>query len=142
MKKYNTPFFTLYENTFLVLIEDLGKEKALKLLNKIFALGLKKAYDAAGFKKGDPNNFVKVVSTRDKNVGLKVKFPQVTDDKIIYQFHTDPFPSLKGKVNPSDLDASYMNFKVNYLLGNKWAYKTTKHIWKGDKYTEHVIAKK
>jgi hypothetical protein len=28
-----------------------------------------------------------------------------------------------------------------YLLGGGWSYKTTKHIWRGDSFTEHVITR-
>ncbi|MCD6247404.1 MAG: hypothetical protein J7J87_03175 [Candidatus Diapherotrites archaeon] len=142
MKEYNAPFFALYENTFLVLKENFGEEKALEIFTKIMERGLKKAYDAMGFQKGNPQDFARVLRARDESVGLHVEFPEVSENKIVYQFHTDPFPNLKGQVEPEKLDATYMGFKVRYLLGNNWGYKTTKHLWKGDPYTEHVIFKK
>ncbi|MEW6295078.1 MAG: hypothetical protein AB1467_02140 [Candidatus Diapherotrites archaeon] len=142
MVKYNGAFFGLYENLFLVIKKECGEKKALKLFTKIMVKGLKKAYDKMGFKKGKPEDFVKVVGARDKGVGLKVRFPKITQKEIVYQFYTDPFPNLKGKVSPEKLDAAYMQFKVNYLLGNNWQYKTRKHIWKGDNCTEHLITKK
>ena len=54
----------------------------------------------------------------------------------------DPFPNLKGHVDPQKLDASYMNFKLKYLLGDDWEYKMTKHLWNGNDCIEHYIYKK
>ena len=139
---YNKAFFGLYENWFLVLKEELGEAKALELFTKVMCFGLGKAYDSMGFKKGFAKEFARVVGARDDSVGLCVEFPEVSEKRIVYQFHTDPFPGLKGKVAPEKLDATYMQFKVDYLLGAGWSYKTTKHLWKGDKFTEHVITKK
>lgn len=139
---YNAAFFSLYENLFLVLKSELGKKQALFLFRKIMEKGLKAAYDKMGFNVGKPREFVQVVRARDKSVGLIVKFPIVEKNRIVYQFWTDPFPNLKGKISANELDNTYMQFKVHYLLGKKWNYKTTKHIWKGDKITEHVIEKK
>ncbi|MBI3190765.1 hypothetical protein HYZ41_03615 [archaeon] len=139
--QYNAAFFGTHEAYFLILKELKGEKFALDATGKVMKRGLGKAYDSTGFVKGSPKDFVRVVGERDRSVGLKVKFPAVSDNKIVYQFHTDPFPNLKGKVKPGNLDATYMDFKVNYLLGKDWKYKTTKHIWKGDEYTEHVIEK-
>jgi len=132
----------LYENLFLVLKEEFGEEKALELFTKIMRFGLKKAYDATGFQKGSPKDFAKVVGARDKSVGLKVSFPEIQKEKIVYRFLTDPFPGLKGKVDFAKLDATYMQFKAEYLLGSDWKYETTRHFWNGSKFTEHVISKK
>ncbi|HLD59256.1 MAG TPA: hypothetical protein VI977_06535 [archaeon] len=139
---YNKAFFGLYENLFLVLKEEFGEEKALELFTKIMRFGLKKAYDATGFQKGSPKDFAKVVGARDKSVGLKVSFPEIQKEKIVYRFLTDPFPGLKGKVDFAKLDATYMQFKAEYLLGSDWKYETTRHFWNGSKFTEHVISKK
>ena len=76
---------------------------------------------------------------RDKNVGIRVKFPTVEKDKIVYQFLDDPFPGLNGKVNAEDLVDTYINFKIKTILGEAWNYKITKHFWNGDKYTEIEI---
>ncbi len=143
MAELNELFFRLYEITFLVNREDpeVGEEKALELMAKYFETGLKRAYDDMGFRKGDAREFARIVGARDRSVGLDVRFPVVTKDKIVYQFHDDPFPGLKGEVEPEKLDATYMAFKVRYLLGDDWGYTTTKHIWK-DGHTEHVIEKK
>ena len=103
--------------------------------------GLSKSYGTS-FEKGLPSEFERLVGERDKLVGLRVEFPKVTDGELIYQFHDDPFPNLKGFVNAKDLDRCYMNFKVQYILGENWNYKTIKHIWSGDDYTEHVLFKK
>jgi len=138
---YNKAFFSVYENLFLVLKKEFGEEKALKLFSKVMRFGLKKAYDSSGFQKGSSKDFMRVVGERDRSVGLKVSFPIVERKKIIYRFLTDPFPGLKGKVTAKKIDYTYMPFKVNYLLGKKWNYKTTNHLWEGKKFTEHVIYK-
>lgn len=140
--QYNKAFFGLYENIFLVLKEELGEERALQLFSKVMQRGLRKAYDASGFQKGKARDFAKVVGERDASVGLKVSFPVVEENKIVYRFLTDPFPGLKQAVEPEKLDATYMGFKVNYLLGEEWGYKTGKHLWKGDEFTEHIISRK
>jgi len=142
MVEYNQAFFSLYVNLFKVLKEGFREEKALEIFSKIMEMGLKAAYDNMGFIKGNEKSFAKVLKARDESVGLKVKFPLIEKGKIIYQFHTDPFPELKGIVAFEKLDATYMKFKVSYLLSQEWGYKTTKHIWRGDKYTEHIIEKK
>jgi len=139
--EYNKAFFGLYENVFLVLKEEFGEEKGLALFSKIMHYGLKKAYDSSGFQKGSAKDFARVVSERDQSVGLKVAFPTVEENKIVYQFLTDPFPALKGKVEAHKIDATYMKFKVDYLLGSNWNYKTTKHLWKEDEFTEHILAR-
>ncbi|MEW6295584.1 MAG: hypothetical protein AB1467_04795 [Candidatus Diapherotrites archaeon] len=135
---YNKAFFGLYENLFLVLKKEFRVKKALKIFEKIITFGLKKTYDQSGFRKGNLSDFVRVVKARDNSVGLKVSV-KVHSNKIIYRFFTDPFPGLKGKVSAEKLDATYMKFKVNYLLGPKWKYETTKHLWVKDHFTEHKI---
>jgi hypothetical protein len=142
MKEYNAAFFTLYENFFLILKENLGEEKTLELLGKVLERGLGRSYDSMGFQKGSPQDFARVIKARDEGVGLHVEFPEIGENRIIYRFHTDPFPNLKGQVDPGKLDATYMAFKVRYLLGEGWSYSTTKHLWRGDSFTEHVIARK
>jgi hypothetical protein len=142
MKEYNKAFFGLYENMFFVLKQNFGEGQALRLFGQIMEKGLKEAYDTSKFERGNPKDFARVVGERDRNVGLHVKFPEIGENRIIYQFHTDPFPNLKGHVDPKKLDDTYMRFKVNYLLGEDWDYKTTKHLWNGDDCTEHVIYRK
>lgn len=135
MREYNAAFFGLYENLFIILKENFGEERALDLFRQIMEKGLKKAYDASGFKRGSPKDFVRVVGERDRNLGLHVEFPKITENKIVYRLYTDPFPGLKGQVEHKKLDDTYMNFKVKYLLGEEWTYKTTKHLWDGDEFT-------
>ncbi|MEM2137694.1 MAG: hypothetical protein QW568_01255 [Candidatus Anstonellaceae archaeon] len=139
--KYNSAFFGLCENVFLLLKNEFGKKRALSFFSKIIAAGLKKAYDAEGFARGSATDFARAVGRRDKSVGLRVKFPAVAKDRIIYQFWTDPFPNLKGHVPAAEIDRAYMRFKVQYLLGKGWKYHTTKHLWKGDLCTEHIITR-
>jgi len=122
--------------------EELGEEKALELFTKVMEKGLKKAYEASGFEKGKAEDFASVVKERDESVGLEVEFSEVTEERIVYRFLTDPFPGLKGKVDAGKLDNTYMQFKVWFLLGDKWEYKTGKHLWKGNEFTEHVISRK
>lgn len=141
MMEYNAAFFRLYENVFIVLKEELGEDAALAVLRRIMELGLKEAYDAAGFRQGSAEDFMKVIRGRDESVGLRVEFPEASESRIVYRFHTDPFPNLRGRVDHAKLDDTYMSFKVRYLLGSGWSYETTKHIWDGDEYTEHVIMK-
>ncbi len=138
---YNAAFFGAHERYFLVLKEVFGEQKALEIVTKVMEANLGKSYSSMGFEKCNPRDFARVVGERDKSVGLDVRFPVVSDSKIIYQFHTDPFPGLKGHVEPEKLDATYMRFKVEFLLGQGWTYRTTKHLWKGYAFTEHVIEK-
>ena len=140
--KYNVAFFGAHEAYFLILKKIKGEKFALDTIRRVMERNLGKAYAATGFTKGNPKDFAKVVSKRDASVGLVVKFPIVSENKIVYQFHTDPFSGLKGHISSKKLDATYMKFKVDFLLGSDWSYRTTKHLWKGDKYTEHVIEKK
>jgi hypothetical protein len=139
MSEYDAAFFGLYENTFLVLKQDLGEDRALDLFRRIMEGGLGRAYDSMGFQRGSPRDFARVVGERDSGVGLRVEFPEITGNRIVYRFHTDPFPNLKGHVEPGKIDDTYMAFKVRYLLGSDWGYTTTRHIWNGDGFTEHVI---
>jgi len=138
---YNAAFFGLFENVFKLLKEEYGEDRALEHFSTLMERGLSKSY-GANLKKGDPVEFERLVAERDKLVGLHVEFPCVTDEQLVYQFHDDPFPNLKGYVDPHKLDHCYMNFKVQYILGSEWDYKTTKHLWNGDACTEHVIYKK
>lgn len=142
MPEYNAAFFTLYENVFLILKGKLGEEKALDILGRVMERGLGRAYDSMGFRRGSPRDFARVIKARDESVGLHVEFPEIGESRIVYRFHTDPFPNLKGKVAPEKLDSTYMTFKVRYLLGDGWGYSTTKHLWRGDPFTEHVITRK
>jgi len=137
----NLAFFGLYENLFIVLKEEHGGEMALNIFRKVMEKGLKTAYDKMGFKKGNINDFVRVLTERDNSVGLRVKFPEITENKIVYQFYDDPFPGLKGKVEHEKLDDTFISFKIKHILGNEWKYKTTKHAWDGNEYTEYVITR-
>ena len=140
--EYNAAFFGLHETYFLVLKEEKGEDFALDIMRRVMERGLGKTYSFAGFKKGDPHSFARVVGQRDESVGLKVEFPEVSGERIVYRFLTDPFPSLKGQVAAEKLDATFMKFKVEFLLGKEWSYTTTKHMWNGDSFTEHVIEKR
>ena len=100
--------------------------------------GLSKAY-GSNFKKGLTSEFARLVGERDNNVGLLVKFLEISDNKLIYQFYTDPFPNLKNEIASHNLDDTFIAFKVKYILGDDWSYKNTTHLWNGDSCTEFVI---
>ncbi len=140
--KYNAAFFGAHEAYFLILKELEGEDFALKAMRRVMERNLGRAYSAMEFEKGSPHGFVRVVGERDKSVGLRVEFPHVSNRKVVYRFHTDPFPNLRGHVDPYKLDATYMKFKVDFLLGSKWKYDTASHLWLGAPYTEHVITRK
>ena len=140
IKEYNAAFFGLYENWFKLLKNEFGEDRAIELFRKAMETGLSKAY-GNNFKKGSTSEFVSLVGARDNNVGLLVKFPEVSADKLVYQFHTDPFPNLKNEIAHDKLDDTYIAFKVRYILGDEWRYKNTSHLWNGDSCTEFVIIK-
>lgn len=139
LMKFNAAFFGLYSNVFLVLKKELGSKKALVLFRQIMEKGLKSAYDSMGFVRDSPVEFVRCTRERDFSVGLKVKYPVVSNDRIVYQFWTDPFPLLKNKVSARALCDTFMRFKVNYLLGSTWDYRLSKHFWNGDDCIEFEI---
>lgn len=138
MPEYNAPFFNALSAVFLSYKERHGENEALKFIHDIFSQRLKPVYDEWGFEKGNPHDFERVVKKNDELLGLHVSF-RVEVNKIIYSFHTDPFPKLKCHVDGGVFDHTYMSVKVNHLLGDKWKYHTHKHLWEGDPYTEHVI---
>ena len=140
MNEYNAAFFGLYENWFKLLKNEFGENKAINLFRKAMETGLSKSY-GNNFKKGLTSEFARLVGERDNDVGLLVKFPEISENKLVYQFHTDPFPNLKNEVASQQLDDTYIAFKVKYILGDDWNYKNTTHIWNDDTYTEFVIFK-
>ena len=140
MNERNKVFFHLYETVFILLKEEFGEEKALEMMSKLFRENLTTSY-GHDFKKGVAAEFARIAKGHDNNVGLHVEFPEVEEDRLVYHFIDDPFPGLRGLVDPYKLDASYLKFKIEYILGPEWKYKTTKHLWNGDEYTEHVIYK-
>lgn len=140
MKEYNAAFFGLYENWFKLLKKEFGESKAIDLFRKAMEMGLSKAYGDS-FKKGLTSEFARLVGERDNNVGLLVKFPEISENKLVYQFHTDPFPNLKNEIAPQKLDDTFIAFKVRYILGDGWNYKNKTHLWNGDSCTEFVISK-
>ena len=85
MKEYNTAFFNLYENWFKLLKNEFGECRAIALFRKSMETGLSKAY-GSNFKKGLTSEFARLVGERDNNVGLLVKFLEISDNKLIYQF--------------------------------------------------------
>ncbi len=141
MNSYNASFFGLFENVFKLLKEEYGEARALELFTALMESGLSKSY-GTDFSKGHAKEFERMVAERDRLVGLRVEFPVISEDQLVYQFHDDPFPNLKGHVDSKKLDRCYMNFKVQYILGPEWDYQTTKHLWNGDAYTEHLIFKR
>ena len=142
MAEYNKAFFNLYETTFLVLKKDLGYEKALEIFRQIIEKLLGDAFDSVGFKKGNTKEFERIVGERDRAVGLRVEFPQVTKNKIVYRDYDKIFPGLQGHMKLQDLVDVLIGFKVRHILGGGWECRINKHLWKGDKYTEYIIEKK
>jgi hypothetical protein len=142
IKPYNAAFFGLYEKAYLLYRELHGEEAALKFMRTLFERALGPAYTAMGFTKGNVKDFCRVVSERDAGVGLKVCFSEVSEAKIVYEFHSDPFPGLKGMVDPKELDDTYLRFKINFLLGPGWSYSTPQHLWNGAPCSRHVLVRK
>lgn len=138
--KYNEPFFSLFENIFKLLKEEYSEEIALNHFSKLMKKGLAASY-GKDFVKEDIHSFINLVGKRDEKVGLEVEFIVLSTQEFLYRFLRDPFPGLKGEVDPAYLDKCYMDFKIEYLLGSNWAFQTTKHLWKGDQYIEHRIFK-
>lgn len=142
MQPYNTAFFGLYQLMFRQYRERHGMEETLRFMSEdIFPNALGPAYDQMGFQRGNVQDFARVIRERDNAVGIRVELPVVKENRIVYRFLTDPFPNLKGLVDPHDLDATYLRFKVRYLLGENWTYTTTQHIWEGAPYSEHIITR-
>ncbi len=141
MPEYNAAFYNGLTTVVLALKRRYGEAEAIDVMHEVFSSRLKDVYDKLGFVKGSVQDFVRVVGANDEMLGLVVEF-KIENEKIIHRFHTDPFPLLKGHVNPTKFDDSYIRFKVEYVLGQEWKYTTTKHIWRGDQFTEHVIERK
>ncbi len=141
MPEYNAAFFNGFTAVVLILKKRYGEAATIDVMREVFSARLKVVYDKLGFVKGNPEDFIRVVGANDEMLGLKIKF-KIEQNKIIYRFHTDPFPNLKGQVDPKAFDDAYLRFKIEYVLGDGWSYTTTKHLWRGDPFTEHVIEKK
>jgi len=141
MTEYNAAFYNGLTAVFIEYKKRHGEEQAIDFMRSVFSSRLKDVYDKLGFVKGSPEDFIRVVRTNDEMLGLEVEF-ELAVDKIIYRFHTDPFPNLKGHVDPTKFDDSYLRFKVEYILGDGWTYSTPKRLWRGDPFTEHVIEKR
>jgi hypothetical protein len=140
MTGYNAPFFNALSCVFLTYRRMHGEEEALRFIHEVFSQRLGPVYDSWGFRKGDEQDFARVVGRNDKLLGLAVSL-DIQPQRIIYRFHTDPFPLLKGLVDAARFDRTYLDFKVSHLLGADWSYTTPHHLWKGEPYTEHVIVK-
>ncbi|MDP3742541.1 MAG: hypothetical protein Q8R15_04460 [Candidatus Micrarchaeota archaeon] len=138
MKPYNKAFFGALEGAFQILKRRYGTKATLKIMEELMERNLGAAYRAMKVKEKCAEVFKRVVGERDKAVGLRVSFHDLPNG-FAYRFHTDPFPNLRGKVKHEALDATYLNFKMRSLLGKDWRYRTTKHLWKGHAYTEHVF---
>ena len=139
--KRNEQLFDLCTQAYVTAEELYGSKEALGYMKYLFSRFLKPTYDEMRFVKGDPHSFAKTVGKRDAAVGLHVIL-HVAKNKIIYEFHDDPFPELKRIVDPRDFDATYMEFNIEYLLGNDWTYTTPVHIWENEKFTRHIITRK
>ncbi|MFC2143350.1 hypothetical protein ACFLQN_03040 [Candidatus Aenigmatarchaeota archaeon] len=138
---YNAAMFKAYASAFLVCKDRYGKDAALGVMRQMFQMNLEPAY-GTDFQKGSTQDAARVIGERDAGVGLDVRFPVIEENRLVYEFHTDPFPTLKGKVDPREFDACYMRFKVNHLLGPDWTYAIPEHIWENGEFTQHVITRK
>lgn len=141
MMEYNALFFGLYELFFKVMKKEVGEQKALDIFRKVMEEGLTGAF-GTDFKKGSIDDFARIVGAVDAAVGLKVEVAKINDKEFYFRLHNDIFPNLKGLVTHDKVDAIYMPFKVNYMLGKDWDYKCTKHLWNGGSYTEFHVFKK
>lgn len=138
MPEYNAPFFKLYEAFFLKLKEKFGAQ-GIEIWKETMREALFKSYLASGAKNGGGvDEFIKYVKERDESVGLKVSFEK-TNNGFIYRFYTDPFPGIKGEIDWEIIVDAYLSTKRDFFLGLNWNYQTTKHIWEGDSFTEHVF---
>ncbi|MFQ5647804.1 MAG: hypothetical protein ACE5FW_01075 [Candidatus Aenigmatarchaeota archaeon] len=140
MAEYNAPFFNALSTVFLTYKERHGEDQAVEFMREVFSRRLGPVYSGWGFTKGSPQDFARVVGKNDRLLGLEVEI-ELQEDRIVYRFKTDPFPGLKGQVDPRKFDDAYLAFKVSFLLGEGWSYTTPKHLWDGDPYTEHIIMK-
>lgn len=133
--------FDDYKRDFLWAQRLYGDDAAYEFMHVLFSVRLADAY-GTDFKKGNPRDFIRVVGERDKSVGLHVRF-KLSDDQssITYQFVTDPFSNLSGRVDPERFYGAFMDFKVEYLLGTEWSYKMTRHHHRNEGITEFVITK-
>jgi len=136
----NRPFFTCLENAFIVAHERFGKERALAFMKALMERNLREAYDREGFRKGSPEDFARLMERRDRSVGLDVEL-EVGKGRIRYAFLTPLFDKWKGLLTAEEAVATFMDFKVSYLLGEEWKWRLTKHFWWGDDRIEVVIEK-
>lgn len=142
MAEYNAPLFGAYATVFLVYRKIHGEEKALEFMSRLPPIILGPAYDKMGFQRGNTKDAARVIGERDASVGLNVAFPVIEPHRLVYEFHTDPFPMLIKEVDPRVFDRWYMVFKVEYLLGDNWDYETPEHIWDNGEITRHVITRR
>ena len=63
-------------------------------------------------------------------------------DGSIHMLAHDTEMDFVTQDDTDDTIRSKLGLKVEYLVGTDWGYKTTKHFWRGDQCTEHVIGKK
>ena len=138
MAIYNTSFFGALSTFFLQYKDRHGEEEALDFFEQFFLARLGLVYKQIGYEQGNPDHFARVVKKNDDDLGLDVSI-SAGNDVITYCFITDPFPQLKGEVDPEKWDRTYMRPKLAILLGDGWTYETVSHRWKGDAVTEHVI---
>jgi len=141
MNNYNHAFFGLWEELLKELKVTYGKNEALQLATRIMEKSLSKSYNATGFEKGSGIEFARVLKIRDNAVGIDVLFPEINQNKIVYQFITDPFPNLKEHYTTEEIYSTFIPFKIRHILGENWTYSISKDIWKNDEITEVIICK-
>lgn len=134
-------YFKSLESAYLEYEKAAGTPAAIEALGRTMAQHLKLAYDRVGFVKGDPQQFVRAVRLRDQAVGIEAEMVSEEGRRIIYRILEDPFSGLKGKIDREALDATYMRFSVDYLLGEGWTYRAARHMWLGHAFIEYRIEK-
>lgn len=137
----NEEVLNKYQEAFKTQLKDHGKQRALDFMRELFAQELAPAYDDFGFEKGNAIDFANCVSSRDESLGLNVEVDLPQENKIVYRLHEDLFPQLKDIVAASEIDSTFLEFNVSYLLGEDWCVETSRHIWDGAPFSEYVITR-
>jgi len=113
--------------------------------------GLFKGYDAQGAKRmGGVDEFIEHVGKRDNEfVCIPVDFEKADENRFIYRMRVCPFLGARGRLKSIGVrdckeisTEGYLKTKIEYFLGDAWKLQTTRCIWKGDKYCEHVFVKR
>jgi len=125
--------------------------RKMKEWQKDMKEGLFKGYDSQGAtKRGGVDEFIKHVGKRDRDlVCIHVDFEKTNENKFIYRMYECPFLSSQKKLeNVGVKDCKeistkgYLKAKIDYFLDKNWELRTTKCIWNGEDFCEHIFYKK